>query len=275
MKKTFTLLIALTFLLSSCSQAGPFQLHAEKKAAAKEYRPIPADFFPRKLTVVSAGDSLTEGVGDSTNQGGYLPYLKKMLEKDKWVKEAHFYNYGVKGNQTTDLLKRLQSPTLSGAIKKADMVILTIGGNDIMQVVRDNISNLQISAFTKEKEVYISHLTRIFDIILAENPHASIVLVGLYNPFEKWFSNVEEMNQIVDDWNKAGQTVVANYSNAYFVSIEDLFIKTNENLLYTDNFHPNDKGYKLIAQRLHESLEERAIPDLEKRSYMVIKEGNF
>ncbi|XJZ25861.1 GDSL-type esterase/lipase family protein [Bacillota bacterium Lsc_1132] len=143
-----------------------------------------------------------------------------------------------------------------------------------MKVVRDNISNLQISAFAKEKEIYILHLSQIFDAILQENPHVSIVLIGLYNPFEKWFSNVEEMNQIVEDWNKAGQTVVANYSNAYFVDIEDLFMTSNDNLLYSDNFHPNDKGYKLIAERLHDSLEERALPDLEKRSYMVIKEGN-
>ncbi|XJZ25862.1 GDSL-type esterase/lipase family protein [Bacillota bacterium Lsc_1132] len=127
MQKFFTLLIALAFLLSSCSQTGKLQLHAEKKAVAKVYKPIPADFLPRKLTVVSAGDSLTEGVGDSTNQGGYLPYLKKMLKKDKGVKEADFSNFGVKGNQTPQLLKRLQTPPLINAIKKADMVILTIG----------------------------------------------------------------------------------------------------------------------------------------------------
>lgn len=274
MKYFFTLLIASAFLLTSCSQTDRIQLHVEKKAAAMVYKPVPADFVPRKLTVVSAGDSLTEGVGDSTDQGGYLPYLKNMLEKEKGINDVQFYNFGVKGNQTTQLLKRLQSQEMTKAIKKADMVILTIGGNDIMKVVRDNISNLQFSAFEKEKETYISHLTQIFDEILQKNPHVSIVLVGLYNPFEKWFSNVEEMNQIVADWNKAGQTVAANYSNAYFVDIEDIFLHPKENLLFTDNFHPNDKGYELIAERLHDSLGERAIPDLEKRSFMVSKEEN-
>lgn len=272
MKKISPLLIASAFLLSSCTQADGIQLHTEKKLTAKAFKPIPTDFFPRKLTVLSAGDSLTEGVGDSTEKGGYLPYLKMMLEKEKGIKEVDFHNYGVKGNKTTQLLKRLQSESLKKEVKKADMIILTIGGNDIMEVIRENISNLQLSAFEKGKSSYISHLTQIFDTIQQENPHASIVLVGLYNPFEKWFSNVEEMNQIVGDWNKAGQTVVANFPNAYFVDIEDLFFHSKENLLYTDYFHPNDKGYKLIAERLHESLDERAIPDLEKRSYMVMKE---
>lgn len=274
MKKFFTVLITSAFLLSSCSPVDQWQLHSEKKVAAKAYKPVPADFLPRKLKVVSAGDSLTEGVGDRTNQGGYLPYLKGMLEKDKGIREVDFVNYGVKGNLTTQLLKRLKTPALNQEIKKADMVIVTIGGNDIMKVVRENISNLQISAFTKEKETYISHLTQIFETIQHENPNAAIVLVGLYNPFEKWFANVEEMNQIVADWNQAGQTVVANYSNAYFVEIEDLFLHSKEDLFYTDNFHPNNKGYELIAERLHNSLEERALPDLEKRSYMVSKEEN-
>jgi hypothetical protein len=44
--------------------------------------------------------------------------------------------------------------------------------------------------------------------------------------------------------------------------------------LHTDNFHPNDKGYELIAERLNETLEERTLPDLVKKAYMVSKEEN-
>jgi lysophospholipase L1-like esterase len=159
-------------------------------------------------------------------------------------------------------------------VKQSDLVIITIGGNDIMKVVRDNISNLQISDFVKEKESYRKHLTQIIDAIVQENPNVSIVLVGLYNPFSKWFSDIKEMDEIVADWNKAGQSVIVNYPNAYFVPIEDVFLHADENLLYTDNFHPNDKGYQLIAERLNETLEERVIPDLEKKAYLVTTEEN-
>lgn len=238
------------------------------------FEPIPADFFPRKLNVLSAGDSLTQGVGDSTNQGGYLPYLKTMLEKEKGIQEVDFINYGVKGNRTTQLLKRLKSPEMKPVLQKADLVILTIGGNDIMKIVRDNISDLQVSDFIKEKESYRKHLTQIMEAIVQENPHAKIVLVGLYNPFSKWFSNIKEMDQIVADWNQAGQGVIAQYPNAYFVEIEDVFLDADENLLYTDNFHPNDKGYELIAQRLNETMEERVLPDIEKEPYIVNAEEN-
>lgn len=273
MRKVFTVLIVLAILLASCSSAD-WKKQPLRKTAVQVYKQVPSDFFPRKLTVVSAGDSLTQGVGDSTEKGGYLPYLKTKLEQEKGISEVEFHNYGVTGNVTTQLLKRLHSTELKTKIKHADMVIITIGGNDIMQVAQKNISNLQVSAFTKEKDVYISHLTQIFDAITQENPNVSIVLVGIYNPFMKYFSNVKELNQIVDDWNRASRTVVTNYPDAYFVEIEDLFVQSNINLFYTDHFHPNDKGYKLIAGRLYDSIEEAALPDLERKAYMVSKEEN-
>ncbi|MED3563647.1 GDSL-type esterase/lipase family protein, partial [Bacillus xiapuensis] len=144
----------------------------------------------------------------------------------------------------------------------------------IVKVLRDNIMDLKFSDFTRGKEEYIVHLTQIMETITKENPNAAIVLVGLYNPLLKWFANMKELNQIVGEWNHAGQAVMANYPNGYFVHIEDLFKNDSENLLFKDNFHPNDKGYKLIAQRLNQTLEERALPDLGRNSFMVSKEEN-
>ena len=89
MNKFFPLLILFSLLLGACSQSDIIELHHERKAVAQVYKPIPADFQPRKLTVVSAGDSLTKGVGDSKDQGGYLPYLKAMLEKEKSSSDKH------------------------------------------------------------------------------------------------------------------------------------------------------------------------------------------
>jgi lysophospholipase L1-like esterase len=274
MKKVFTLLILSTYFLSSCSQSDRLELHKERTASAVVYEEIPGDFVPKEIRIISAGDSLTEGVGDSTNTGGYLPYLRTLLEEEKGIKEVDFYNFGVKGNRTPQLLKRLQTEEMKETIATADLVILTIGGNDIMKVVRDNISNLQLSVFNKEREVYINNLIEIMDSIIRVNPEAYIVLVGVYNPFSQWFSDIQELDKIVSDWNEASQRVVSNYSNAYFVGIEDLFINPPESLLHTDNFHPNDKGYELIAERLNETLEERTLPDLVKKAYMVSKEEN-
>jgi lysophospholipase L1-like esterase len=274
MKKLIPLLILSTVFLGSCSEPDSWALHQVKSAAVPVLEPVPADFIPRKLTVLAAGDSLTQGVGDSTGHGGYLPYLKTMLEQEKGIKEVDYYNYGVKGNRTTQLLKRLQTQEMKTLLRQTDLVVVTIGGNDIMKVVKDNIVNLEYSVFMEEKEIYRKNLTEIFDTIVRENPDASIVLVGLYNPFSQWFSNIKEMDEIVTQWNKAGQSVVNNYPNAYFVGIEDLFLNHDEELLYTDNFHPNDKGYEYIAQRLNETMDEQVLPDLDKKAFMVSTEEN-
>jgi len=71
-----------------------------------------------------------------------------------------------------------------------------------------------------------------------------------------------------------GQSAVNQYPNSYFVSIEDLFVNSEEDVLFTDNFHPNDKGYQLMAERLNETLGKQVLPDLEKKAYTVSTEEN-
>ncbi|MCD4840292.1 SGNH/GDSL hydrolase family protein [Neobacillus sedimentimangrovi] len=274
MKKLLPLLIISAIFLSSCFKIEQKAIRQAKETTAKAFETIPANESPSTLTVLSAGDSLTLGVGDSTGQGGYLPYLESMLEEEEHIKEVDFYNYGVKGNRSDQLLKRLQSNEMKEVLRKADLVILTIGGNDIMKVVKDNFYHLQIDEFMKGKDVFENNLSEIMETILQENPDVSIVLVGLYNPFSKWFSDIKEFDEIVSEWNNTAQSVISRYPNAYYVGIKDLFTNSDENLLYSDNFHPNDKGYELIAHRLNETLESKVLPDMEKKSFMVTKEEN-
>ncbi|WP_249927521.1 GDSL-type esterase/lipase family protein, partial [Heyndrickxia sporothermodurans] len=138
---------------------------------------------PKDLTIVSVGDSLTQGIGDSTNKGGYIPYLAKDLETMRMIKKVNFQNFGVRGNRTDQLLKRLQQKELGASISKADLVIITIGGNDIMKVFKDNFSELEMSKFNQALIGYKQRLNNIIKTIRKKNPHAGIVLIGLYNPF--------------------------------------------------------------------------------------------
>ena len=47
-----------------------------------------------KVTYVAIGDSLTQGVGDSSNQGGFVPVLSQALESDfDWQVTSR--NYGI------------------------------------------------------------------------------------------------------------------------------------------------------------------------------------
>lgn len=270
----FKLLIFILsiFILASCniqSSTNLAKLNQAKQTALTAKNELPEDFIPHDITIVSAGDSLTEGVGDSTNRGGYIPYLKDKLEHNKGINEAHFYNFGVKGNRSDQLLSRLDSKKVESAIGKANMVIVTIGGNDMMKVVREHFSQLNFQAFEKQRLIYRENLDEVVSKIRDENPDSMVVLVGLYNPFLNWFANINEMDQIVDEWNKTSKEILGKYPNTYFVEIDDIFQEKAEELLYTDYFHPNDKGYKLIADRVYATLEAEALNEISKKLYTV------
>lgn len=264
MIRKFTLIFLSMLLLVSCGFNTPAKnrVHPTKKTGLAVKEQVPYEFLPRDLTIVAAGDSLTQGVGDSTGQGGYLPYLEKLLEQKKSVSDANFYNFGVRGNRSGQLLKKLRTDEVTKAIKKADVVILTIGGNDVMKVVRENFSNLNVKAFAQQKIIYEKNLIEVLNTIRRDNPNIKIVLIGLYNPFLKWFSEIREISEILDDWNHSSQAILAEYPGTYFVEIDDIFQQTQENLLFTDYFHPNDRGYELIAGRVHESLTEEVLKQL-------------
>lgn len=216
--------------------------------------PILDSFFKPKL-IVSIGDSLTQGVGDSKNHGGYLPYLQKQLETESNQNSVKMVNYGVKGNRSAQLLKQLNKEEVRKDIKKADSIIVTIGGNDIMKVFKQNFTNLEMEQFKSAKKDYETVLVQILDKIRMYNQSAPIYFIGLYNPFSNK-DELYELDWIVSDWNKSGKKIVERYDSAYYIKIEDIFKNSKEDVLYTeDYFHPNDRGYELIATRIYRNMD--------------------
>jgi lysophospholipase L1-like esterase len=210
--------------------------------------------FKKDIKIVSIGDSLTQGVGDETENGGYVGIL------DHTFQDQHLNitieNFGKKGNRTDQLLKRLEKKEIKSSMKEANIVLITIGANDIMNVVKNNWTNLNMEPFQKERVEYIKRLTSIFTKINEINPDAEIYLIGFYNPFEQYFGEIEQFGMITDNWNEAGMSVTDEFENVNYIPIYDLFTSPNVDLLAEDHFHPNTKGYKLIAKRVLDYLEE-------------------
>lgn len=276
MKRAFIFSFVSIFILSSCTLGmgttvkGEF--HANKDVTILTKQQVPQDFFPMNYRILSIGDSLTKGVGDSTKKGGYIPVLRTKLQGEKGIKNIEFLNYGVKGNKTKDLLKRLNTDDVQNAIKGSDIVILTIGGNDIMKVVRENISHLEKNDFYSAKVQYEKNLYGIINSIRMQHPRIPIILISLYNPFYAWFADVKEIDEILIEWNTIGQKVITNYKYTYFVHIDDIF--KNEHVLHSDYFHPNEKGYNLIANRLFKELTENVFKENSTKHYSVSNEEN-
>src|SRR5690606_16731238 len=120
-------------------------------------------------------------------------YLKTLLESQEEIRSAEFQNFGVSGNTTKDLLNRLNNEELQSAIQSSDAVIITVGGNDVMEVFKSNILNLKLSMFVSAQEGYSQRLREIIEKIRSYNQNTQILLVGIYNPFLGWFSDIHEM----------------------------------------------------------------------------------
>ncbi|GIP63760.1 hypothetical protein J32TS6_23150 [Virgibacillus pantothenticus] len=243
-------------------------LATEKKAiTANEHKPrrLPqlsfhieqqvTQHFYQSRHITAIGDSLTQGVGDETAQGGYVGALQEMLEEAKT--QATFDNFGVRGNRSDQLLKRLEQDDIIASIQQADIVFITIGANDIMQILKENITNLQMDDFEKARIDYEKRLGKIISNIRAINAETDIYLLGFYNPFGEYFKDIKELKLIAENWNKTGEQLVNKYENSSFIPIMDLFSNAEEHLFAEDNFHPNRLGYQRIAERVFEVMKNK------------------
>lgn len=204
--------------------------------------------FTKETHIVAIGDSLTEGVGDETGNGGYIGVLERTINKQHKI--AHFYNLGKRGQRTNQLLKRLNNADIMTEIKNADIVLITIGANDIMQVLKENFVSLKLEQFDKERGLFEKRLQQIFETIQGYNEKAHIYLLGVYNPFGKYFREIEELDLITNDWNESSEKITNQYKNITFIPIYDIFTGQKEHLLADDHFHPNERGYYRMAERV-------------------------
>ncbi|WP_251427513.1 SGNH/GDSL hydrolase family protein [Mesobacillus maritimus] len=229
-------------------------IRTEIKEKVREVIEGTLNLFKKELKIVAIGDSLTQGVGDETESGGYVGILNHTFE-DNHV-NVSIENYGKRGNRTDQLLKRLEQQEIEASIRKADVVLITIGSNDIMKVVKNNFMNLTLEPFEEERVEYRKRLRAIFDKINEINSNTQIYLVGFYNPFEGHFGEIEELGMIMTNWNDTGKSVTEEYENVEYIPVADLFVHSTQDLLAEDYFHPNTRGYKLMAQRVLYFMEE-------------------
>lgn len=220
---------------------------------------------------LALGDSLTEGVGDTTGQGGFVPLLAQSLTND-YGYEVDYQNFGISGNTSNQILKRMkEKQELKTALQEANLLTITVGGNDLRKVIIKNITNLKLSTFDKPAKEYGKRLESIIQVARKDNPSLPIYVVGIYNPFFLSLPELTEMQVIVDKWNTTTEETVAKYENVYFVGINDLLYRGLEgeagisqlnqsqsnNLLFEeDQFHPNNTGYEIIKKAVLEKMNE-------------------
>ena len=179
-----------------------------------------------KVKLVALGDSLTEGVGDDGQQQGYTGRIAQQIQQ-KYDVDVTMANFGRSGDRSDQIQHRLATQSnMQSAMQNAQAIILTVGGNDLQQLLLKNQSAQSPEALTKAvksgQSAYRQQLTTLFQTIRQYNPHAPIYIFGNYNPIFVHFPNRQDFNTDVALFNAINQEVAKANKNSHYVGIFDL-----------------------------------------------------
>lgn len=232
MKKTFTYIIAIclvatTLMLSSCQKA--------------------------QKSLVVLGDSIAEGVGASSKEKSYANILAKELD-------FSLKNYAKSGDTTADLIKKLDNKDIKNAIKDADYVEISIGGNNFLserEKLLDLYNNRSILSLASEINDISKSVEKDMPIIIDKindiNPNVQIVIQTLYTiDIYKLKSTLE---LFIDGYNDIYNDLAEKYDNVTVSDVRTAFKNAKENCISKDEVHPSDYGHKLIAQTLKKTFD--------------------
>ncbi|MGG1616982.1 GDSL-type esterase/lipase family protein [Paenibacillus sp. NRS-1782] len=196
------------------------------------------------------GDSLTTGAGTLLT-GGFVPIYRRMAEA-RLRTPVSYENLGINGLTSQELLSLIRNnPLFRSGLIRADLITVTIGGNDLRPYVSTLAGGSGSSASaipqalnrTKEHVRQIVHA--LYQIKSGQHEPFIIRMVGLYNPLP----GVREAGIYVRQYNSFLATLGGpNYRVA---NIYPAFEGNERELLSLDRVHPNSRGYRVIAEELN------------------------
>lgn len=207
---------------------GYFWYHWQTNATIQRATPRQAAKVAKVSAVnfVALGDSLTEGIGDDKNEQGYSGRIAQKVKQTYGV-SVTMQNFGLAGDRSDQIRKRLnQNGNIQVAVQHANAIILTVGGNDLQQLLLQNMFSKTPEDLTKTvvrgKQAYQGKLTSLFSDIRRLNAQAPIFIFGNYNPLFVHFPKRTDFNQDVMLFNAVNQKVARHDKASYYVGTFDL-----------------------------------------------------
>lgn len=178
--------------------------------------------LPAGSTVIALGDSLTYGYGASSDTA----YPTVLAELSSW----EVANAGVNGNTSQDVLSRVDEVIA----QQPDLVLLGVGGNDVLQRVQPAITSENITAtISKFKAADIQ-------VVLIAQPYFSTSAL---------FGKASD-NPVYKDIAKAEK--VPLYSGGWSAALSNERLKS-------DQIHANPAGYREFAKGLFVYLQQEGL----------------
>lgn len=275
-----------------------FSLNA---AAQTEYQEIKTDTPPEMLFL---GDSIATGYGLDGYNGGkencesYANMLAdKYANQLKGKCKTSMKNSAIDGQTSGELLSGLHNGIYDEDLRNSDAIIISIGGNDLLTVLWDFVSdnfNINFNDSDIENQENNLNFTQIiqsitslgskidnnlknFDSNLAQiakyikNKSDGIIIIQtLYNPFDQF--GQEQIKEFISHKIKALNSSIETHKNdaeaEYIVAdvYSEFYGKGNElTRINSMDIHPNQQGHKVIAQCVDKTI------GTEKYTYLIKK----
>ena len=187
--------------------------------------------------IVILGDSVAYGYG---TKGGITNHLKETFPASRIT------NLGINGLTSSGLVQKLQTGSWQKPLQQADLVLLNIGGNDLLRGFRDGGAKGLIRQFAILKRTYRQNLLEIYSMLRKANDGVIIVQNNLYNSMKKEVQYFGFTNLLFRIWNTAigEKGVIVSKTNAM----------GKNPAIWLDSIHPNEDGYKLMHELLLQTL---------------------
>ncbi|MDP5275524.1 GDSL-type esterase/lipase family protein [Chengkuizengella axinellae] len=202
------------------------------------------------INYLALGDSLTVGVGAPSPQSGFVPQYVSMAYK-QINKYVVCENFGVSGATSDDVLDMITNyDDVQVLIKQADIISITVGGNDMKNAALQFLKSKKQSVLAGALKRFNKNFDEIIDRIhyfKKYNTHKYMIRgMNLYNPFP----NIPGTDVWVRKFNKHIQSFESK--SIGIANVYPLFLGREKELLSYDQFHPNGKGYYLMATAMNE-----------------------
>lgn len=200
-------------------------------------------------------------LGDSIGYGSGLSNPKEAAY-GKIVADTNGYGYAndaIPGYTTTALLRLMQTDDVKADIQKADIISISIGGNNYLlgnmpKLMADVLIKDDASGFDEIGEAYYPDLCEIIGTIRELNPDAVILMQTLYNPQTGY------MGEVYDHGVKWINDSVRRYDEEHpgEIGIVDVAARLTDHDtdFAADRIHPSAAGNEKIAVAILEKLVE-------------------
>jgi len=189
------------------------------------------------------GDSITYGEYDGVF-GGWVDILKRYaLQKynEGSTNELILFNLGIGGETSEGLVKRIPHEMKARNSADGNIVFIGYGANDLAvkdgnQMVNQSQFKANIETAIQDAKLYSDDIYLVSILPVSEKIDSKISSTGKIRTNE----DVLIYNQIIKD--------IASENALNYIDFHSAFIEDKEILLSKDGVHPNENGYKMMAE---------------------------